>query len=233
MAYDYTAYPTSANLTAWMTAMVPSVTRPTNSDVLGLLLLSASKAIEKQTGRQFVTVTEDRYFDGSGSGILMVDDFVSITSDSQGKMVYIYAAPGNAYGQSQLTGIQEVYEPGKPSNMIQIFQGPANSAYMYINYFPVGRSNVKINATWGYASTVPADVFELIMAKAASSVIAGSAITDGGIVISDKLADEGTTYANDRNWFETSGWGKRWKEAVRSYRRDMTTVLARRQLPPY
>ena len=235
MAYDFSAYPTSANLSAWIAGVLPSANvSAVGSDALSLAVSAAAQSFERETSRQFVAAEATRKFDGSGTGILIVDDFVSISLDSNSlKKIYIYAAPGQSSGLVQFAYAEEVQESGRAKNMLQIFKGPVQSAYAWFASFPPGRSNIEITATWGYAGAVPADVFQLIMAKAAAGLLAGITVgISGGVVTNVKSADESETIS-DNPWWVHSGWSKEWDRLSCYYRRDLTSFITRREVPQY
>lgn len=236
MSYVYTAYPTTANVISYASAIMPNIATQiaaVDTATLTAMIAGAAARIEQSTGRQFTTVSEARYFDGSGTGVQIVDDYVSIDQDSSNYYkVYIYAIPGQTSGFLQLGWIQPVAEPGRASRALQIYQGPTVAAYAYYSYFPQGRSNVQVYATWGYASTIPADIFELVMADCADKLISGLTLSDHGVLESAKDGDAAYGFANSA-WWKVSGWDKRQTAILATYKRDITTMVARRQVAQY
>ena len=236
MSYDYTNYPSASNLVEFAGIVAPTLSTSTwaASEVCELALASAAQTIEAQTGRQFTTVTENRYFDGSGTGAQVVDDYVSLSTDSNGLTeVYVYVLPGmTSGGQLQLGYVQQVTEKNRPSNIIQIYQGPVQASYIYYTEFPQGRSNVQVGATWGYGSTIPTDIFEATMALALDKIMSGARYSTQGLVTAMKDGDADVTFSNNP-WWEASGWDKRFNAIIKSYKRDITTMLARRKVPQF
>lgn len=63
------------------------------------LLLTVSRLIEKYTGRNFNSTAAVRYFDGSGEGVIEVDDFTALTlievDDGSGQWATSIAVPAS------------------------------------------------------------------------------------------------------------------------------------------
>lgn len=237
MAFEYTAWPTSANLLSYVQGILPNVYNQVgsvNTSVLNLLIAGASKKIEQDTGRQFVATADTRYFDGSGTGQQVLDDYVSIDVDTNGLYkVYLFIQPGQLGSSNLQFGyINEVAEPQPPKNIIQIYQGPPIVAYSYFTSFPQGRSNVQVYGVWGYAATIPEDVFEAVLAMSANKLVNGIQMGTAGIQTGWKEGDVDETFS-PTPWWKASGWSDLYQQTVSNYKRDILTILARRKVPQY
>lgn len=107
------------------------------------------------TGRLFAATSATRLYDGSGMSYLFVDDIVPGSSLT----VTAYGAP---FPDAILSN--EFYSLGRNTLIRPTF---SQTAYplAYWNrtlIFPRGRQNISVTTTWGFAATVPADVYQAI-----------------------------------------------------------------------
>lgn len=123
------------------------ITGDENNDVLQAMIAQVKTFIDNLCDRQFDTTTETRYFDGAGS-VLFIDDMVSITSlklDEDGDGTYEVTMSSSDYVLYPLNTTPKMWiEISSNSN----YSGFANGI----------KKGVEIAATWGYGTTVPADV---------------------------------------------------------------------------
>lgn len=159
-----TIYATLADLKARL-----SITASTDDDILNTLLEEASRSIDDDTGRVFYTTTEARYFNGSGSDVLIVDDFETVTEvleyDEYGDLLNTWASgAGNEYGY--LTW---------PYNETMKLQLRAVPGYT----FTAGLRNFKITATWGI-STIPIQIARACLERA---VTGWERVSSGSVTI--------------------------------------------------
>lgn len=110
------------------------------------------------TGRTFTPVTETRVYDGSGLSILHVDDIVpgtSLTVTSFGTMLtdIILSNEYEKMGHSVL-----VRRTVQGNVIPPAFGGRPLT-------FARGRQNISVTATFGYAATVPGDIYECVRKK--------------------------------------------------------------------
>lgn len=174
MAFVLTDKPTAANVQTILTQYgYSSLSSGLDADLLALEIDSAVSAIEKETQRQFVpgSVGEIRYYDGSGTGLMVIDPYIDITA------VEFAVFP-------QVTGVEitryvEVEQQNTPKTRIQIFQGAPSISVGYLNHFPEGRSNIKVTGQFGYSAEIPANVFMAMAKMAAASVIEAHSASGG------------------------------------------------------
>jgi len=126
-----------------------NITSEETDDMLQSMIGQAKELLDGLCNRQFDTVEESRYFDGSASP-LFIDDLASIAGESDG--IYLDEDGDGTFATTAMTQNTDyiLYPLNKtPKTMAKI--GP-NSAY---GGFASGvKRGVKITATWGYGSTI-------------------------------------------------------------------------------
>jgi hypothetical protein len=210
-------------------ALAPSVTQVRNicqlagislpadltNDTVQLHIDASVEDFQHRTGRQFIPGCADevRYFDGSGTGELIVDAYVSITD------VEILTVP--AIPVQALLSFYQQSTYGKPKTRIGIQQGPANYPNFW-NAFPQGRGNIKVTGTWGYASEVPHEVYLAMMKGAAADLAAMLVLRTRddsyvpGRLLSWQEADVSERYADSLPG-EALGWKQAYDDAIQSH----------------
>lgn len=216
MAADYTAYPNATDVTNLLTAANITLGSGVTTDIINRKIQAAISELEYSTGIKFASVTETRYFDGSGTGIMDVDYFVSLTDIS------FYALP--AQSTVQISNWKEVSKSPYGKSRIQIYQGPANMPVGWWTNFPVGRSNVAITGTWGFTN-IPALVWEGICGKAASGVAETARATPNGILTGLKDLDQSFAWS-DKQIGELAGWNETFERAKTVFRRPLRAFLS-------
>lgn len=225
-APDYSAWPVVSDVFDLLASANIVPTLSSTSQVAQMYIDSASQGFEQATKREFIAGDPDtpvtRYFDGTGTGVMFVDAYRSISQIS-----------------FVLTPLQGVVQPLSafefeaaqyPKTRIQILQGPTNVSYGWWTYFPQGRSNVEITGVWGYADTIPAPVWMAVLMKAAANIADANRAKAGGLVTSIKDDDTGLTYS-DKQIAEIAGWKSAYDDAVRLYRRPLRDYLRRSTRP--
>ncbi len=129
--------------------------------------------VKRITGVEYGTdvVSETRYFDGNGYDELPIDPAVSISAVrhmSNGTTVYTYVQntdyavyPHNAAPKTSLKRISAVVLSTAESNLA------------YVGAWPAGERNIEVDGVWGVAATMPDDLAEAVIMKAALWVLAG------------------------------------------------------------
>lgn len=224
MAYDYTDWPVLADVKALCLGAHVDTTSSdfTMDDVTIQGVIDARAAlIERLTQRQFVkgTAGEVRYFDGSGTGILYVDEYVDVSA------IDIFYLP-TATTVSVLNYVEVDQQPWCKEK-IQILQGQPNANYGFFQYFPVGRANIKITGTWGYGDTIPTDVWTAVLQASAADVLMTNTLEAQGQIASWSDGDADTKYSG-RTIGESAGWlgkGSMWEEAIKAHKRPLRSHL--------
>jgi hypothetical protein len=151
---------------------------------------------------------------------MVVSDYRSISA------IQFYLTAG--IGAVSLAQWQEVSVDAGPKNRIHIFAGPAFASAGYYNNFPEGRSNVAITATWGYADSIPQDVWNSVAEAAAADIVDGLKITNGGVQTSIKDDDVTLSFSQEM-LSNLSRWGANFEGVCKRYTRDLGTFMARKR----
>ena len=210
---DYSTWPTIANVYALLTGANITPGLASSSLVAQGFLDEAIGLMGQLTKRQFVagSAGEIRYFDGSGTGVQTVTEFVDVP-----------AVQFLLYPQVAGIDIQYWYEQSRnqyPNTTLQIYQGPANTNYGYVANFPQGRSNIKVTGTWGYASTIPYAVWMAVLKGAAASIATMNSLTSQGKLAKWVDGDASEDYGGSANFGEFTGWAKEFYSTVKAYKR--------------
>jgi len=142
--------------------------------------------IDMKTGRNFIadTVATKRIFDGSGDGVLLIDDAVEVTE------VKIGTDDPLVVGDSGEDDEYYLY----PNNTL-----PKTRIRLLSGRFPKwGPQGVAVTAKWGYSVNVPADI-----RNACTVLVAGIinySLHAEGEVQSMAIGRYTVTYKNEKQW---------------------------------
>jgi hypothetical protein len=172
--------------------------------------------VERDTLRQFIAGEEDeeRIYDGSGTPEQEVDEMVALTG-----VTVIGVANDPGYTIAPVL----VSEQGRPQTRLVLGRGslPAwQTAGVMIpsqNVFPAGRQNIVVTGTFGYAATVPIDLWESVCGEMALRLCQEVSWRPIGHVIQQKIGESSTTYKPALPW--ATGWHDRYRQALKRYRR--------------
>lgn len=208
--FTYTAWPTIDDVYT-LASSIQNVD-PTKLDYrLSQGVLDAvSRDIQQKTRRQFIAATATRNFNGSGTGVLDVDEFVSVSAVTI--LGYTAATPltlTNWYAEDD-----NLY----PKTRIDIYQGgPAAMGIGYYTAFPKGRMNIGVTANWGYASTIPADLWMAHAEESAARLCALVIVNPTGRLKSWREGDATSeSYELDLPG-DVAGWHNRYLSTVYGY----------------
>lgn len=212
---SHSTYPIASDVVAYLAAIGSG--NSISSTMLGNWLAAAIASLERQTRRQFVTTTETRYFDGSGTGELALDDYVSISS------VKLYGVIG-ASSPLNFAGWCEEAVYGSPKSKILIARGsiPAFSP-IFVERWPEGRRNVEVTGTWGYGSAVPDDVWQGLIEVVGGLALDATAVSlsansgSVGPVMSWQEGDIRETFDASTSFSEKLGSCARFARLVKIY----------------
>ncbi len=220
MAYVYTALPTVADvkamcLAAHVDTSLSSFTM-VDAQITGIIA-ARGKTLQKKTQRQFLpgTAGEIRYFDGSGTGILYVDEYVDVTA------IEFFYVPTAA--SVSVANFVEVSQSPWGKDKIQILQGQANISFGFYLRFPEGRSNIKVTATWGYGTSYPEDVFMAILQASTADVLMANTMSAQGQALKYTDGDASEQWTGE-SLGESAGWlgkGSLWESVCRDYKRSL------------
>ena len=224
MAYTYTAWPTLANLKALLLGAHVDTTDPSftlSDEYLQGILDARAEQTRIETSRQFVagSAGEIRYFDGSGTGLQLVDEYVDITS------VDVFYAPGAVF--MSLANYYEVDQKPWGKEKIQVMQGLPNTPLAWIQRFSEGRGNVKVTGTWGYGATIPPNVFLAVLQASAADAVQANSLTPQGQTkkyIDGDASEEwsGGSLGVSAGWL---GKGSLWEQMKKDYKRPLRSHI--------
>lgn len=196
-----------------------------SGDDLYLLRINAAYSrLTHETQRQFLPdqTASVRYYPGSGTGKMVVDEYIDVT---QVQFLYAPLATG-----IDVTRYVEVDRKHVPKTEIEIYQGPTHAVGEIIDRFPEGRSNIEVTAKWGYAANIPQDVWAAILYKAAADIAVADQISVAGRPLRWKEGDVEETFANITVG-EAAGWIKEWDNVIMKYQRPISEMHRRRRVP--
>lgn len=193
MAYTLTALPTGQNVLDFLglANVTPGTAWTATADAMDGVINAAYQKVRRDTGYQWLpgSTAEVRYYDGSGSGELEVDEYVSVSAVQF--LIYPQATG------IDVTNFQEVQRMGDMAKTrLQIFRGPSYAVAGYLDRFPEGRSNVAVTAQYGYGTAMPYDVFMAVLKQSASDVAGMSAMQAAGRPVSWREGDVNEQYAD-------------------------------------
>lgn len=120
--------------------------------------------INRYTDRNFEASTMIKKYDGKGRNYLNVDDLLSISS------VWFVSNDSTADGGSQQISTSSIYlyqnsDPNKtPYNKLQL--APTSTRLV----FPYGHQNIYVHGSFGYSSSVPAEI-KVVATKLVASLV--------------------------------------------------------------
>lgn len=163
---------------------------PSFEVTLDEIIAGVERTIEQITGRVFIAdlTATARFYDGTGSDELIIDDATEITLVEVG---------ADSFGDS--------FETIANSGSGRYFTYPANAVaegvpFTKINLmsrtFMPGRQNQRITAKWGYSAAVPMDIKRVATVLAFGVMSAENHIGGGGIK-TEKIGNYQVTYNTD------------------------------------
>lgn len=217
MAQNYEAWPTKANIDERLTSAGLSARDGLTQGYYDQVVSAVVALLHKKTHRQFLKGEEGeiRYFDGNGTGSIVIDEFVAIEE------VQVIGYVGGNLSMT-LSNAISADSATFPKNRILIFQSSLPQLNVqYLNYFPRGRRNIKVTAQYGYAEYIPDDIWFAVCGKAAA-ILAAEAVqggTGGRVrkwIEGDAQEDLDLTLPG-----EAVGWDAGFKDIIKSYRKPM------------
>jgi len=177
-----TIWPTRTEVKNLVSAMGVSIPARVTDSTIDLFIAAASANFVQHTKRTWTPTTEVRTFNGSGTGMLEIDDYISISTVTFIGNPTVIALP--------IDHFHEVSVANYPKNRIQIYQGGALSFNnQWITAFPSGRSNIEINANWGYGASIPSDVWLCVAYQSVAMIVNFTQFDINGYLIKFSEAD--------------------------------------------
>lgn len=220
MAITYTAWPTPAQVYSLLSGANISPTMSVSNDLVQVFIDEVVSVLTMKTQRQFLAGSsgETRDFDGSGTGLLVIDDYVDVTDVS---VSFLPTA-----STVSIAGYVEVDQKPWGKNKLQIYKGQAFGAYGFYQTFPEGRSNITVTATWGYGSTIKPDVWAAVLKRAAGCIADANSLTVQGAIAAIQEADVGEKYASGLV-SDTAGWNTAFREVLKTYKKPLKQHLVK------
>ena len=137
-----------------------NITSDAYDDIIMLDIEAVKISFDSPGGRSFDTVATTKYYDGTDS-TLYIDDLVSITGENDG--IFLDEDGDRAY-EVTLASTDYILYPLNRTPKTKVIIDTINGTY---SSFAWGiKQGVKITATWGYQSTVPADIKKVAIIQA-------------------------------------------------------------------
>lgn len=175
------------------------------------------------TGRNFTPTEETRVFDGNGYPELRVDDIVP----GEGVEVKVF----------DTTLVDVVLKQAIHGLGFNVLSRPQSSgailgtSYGLSGLFPLGKQNVRVTTTWGFAAQVPKDVWKAVRGEVAYMALVGGAVGIDGVGQKVKIGSyELDTAAGSRSWEMSSPlavYHNDYQQTVKRYRDTGTWRFAR------
>jgi hypothetical protein len=219
VAASYSQWPVQADIQLLLTStnVTLRVTGGSIAERFNRAIAEVTQEVAKETHQQFLADTSDttRIYDGSGTSELEVDPMVSFTG---AVIIGLQSDPGFT-----LAGIQLANELNRPQTRLITATGSAPAwttdgvFVAYHQVFPVGRQNVKVTGKFGYAASIPQDLWEGVCQECAFRMTQEVLFRPTGRVAEQKAGDAMTRYSLDRATI--TGWHERYRQAIDRYKR--------------
>jgi len=215
MPNNYTIWPTITDVQYRLTAAGVTLRLPpgNRTDAVTQAVLAE---VTRRTQRQFVPGPqgETRYYDGTGTPEQEADEMTLLSSVS---VIGLDTAAGFLLDDAALT-----YEQGRPQTRITVARGSVTAlagmaALPYRWLFPAGRQNIAVTGQFGYAPTIPADLWDGACGEMALRLTREAIFTPAGRLNFDKAGDEEKRFALSPA--EATGWHSLFEQMVRLYTR--------------
>lgn len=214
---DYTDWPIEADAQLLLTscAVTTRLTSDEFTERFNRLRAQVVGRILRRTHRQFVASDESRYYDGTGAAEQEVDEMVSLTSV---QVIGLQSDPGYT-----LDNVLLVSEQAIAKTRIIVAQGslPAyatNAVFLpYRTIFPVGRQNLLVTGTFGFAASIPEDLWEGACCEMMYLMSQEVLFRPIGRVKEQKTGDNTTIYILDSA--AVTRWHDSFLQALKDYKR--------------
>lgn len=217
----YTDWPTATEIKAVVSAHNTTVGAAITDDIINRFRDAAVSELEKVTHIQFKKSTgQTRYYDGSGTGELEIDHYVTLTSVK----ILGYWGVGSSL---TISSAVEVERNLFPKTRIYIYRTTLiSNTTVLIDKFPMGRNNIEVVADFGYGATIPPDVFEAVCDRTAAKVLSAYIYNPIGMLTNWKEADVAEAYEIPVVSTYTM-LNEGWRHVLKSYRYPTSKVVRR------
>lgn len=214
----YTTWPTTAMVRDVLARAAIVVPDEYDDTQFQAVIDEVTAEVARETLRDFLKTTSDRYFDGSGTGLLEVDEFVTLNS------VQVIGYVGTS--GLTLPSVIAYQSKNRPNYRIQIARGSLPTmGRVWLDSFPEGRSNILVNADWGYGAMIPADLWQAVAKKCALTAANEILFSTDGREAMIKAPNGAAIEFKHAIPAEATGWEKDFNKAVRRYKRPASRRL--------
>lgn len=189
------------------------------------VIKAVAQKVTHQTRRQFIadTVASARLYDGSGTVEMEIDEFVSLSS----MQILGYVGVASAI---TVTSPVVCQDQTLPQTRVLLFSGTTPIyAGIYIDKWPEGYRNIQATCIWGYAATIPADLWESVAEQSAKLVAIEAQNSPRGVITEMREGDVMQKFAIAG--VDSPLWDKGLREAIHDYTRPAGKRLRRLRAP--
>jgi hypothetical protein len=204
---DYTKWPTTTDVAERLNSAGITLRTPSR---ISSVVTALTRQVATATRRQFVagSPNEIRYYDGSGTVELeLPEEIITLVG------VQILGYVGITGGLYPVTSPYLIQEQTLPRTRILLYQGTAPVyAGIYLSRFPQGHRNIQVTGTFGYDTSIPADLWESVADLAAAKLTSEARSSQRGVVTDKREGDVQTKWDAAGNL----------QDAMREFRRCLT-----------
>ncbi len=216
---NYSQWPAQSDVSVILDSLgvAPQITGSELTERIRQITDQVTSEVARTTQRQFIADSSDsvRSYDGAGFAELEIDEFISFTS---AVAVGLQADPGYP-----LDNISVVVEQNKPTTRLVRGVGslpafPVAAVYQPVPaIFPAGRQNIQVTATFGFAATIPEDLWQAVNCEIARRLAAETVFSLSGGRTELKEGDIATAWAPSGT--SSIDFAVQYKATVKLYRR--------------
>jgi len=220
---DYTTWPTETDVIERCTSagITPRILSVVTSALNGVI-----RQVAQKTRRQFVAGEsgEIRYYDGSGGVELQIADEI-VTLERVQILGYV-----GINGAIPVTAPVLIQEQTLPYTRILLYRGSAPIyAGIYLDRWPQGFSNIEVTGKFGYAATVPEDLWEAVARETAAMMIDEAQNSPRGVIVEKREGDNATKWEGATKFADASH--KKFRAIVKQYARPSGQHFRRTKAP--
>jgi hypothetical protein len=219
---DYTKWPIGGDV---LSRLASAGITPRDVQRIPDIVTAVAKKVTHQTRRQFIadTVASARLYDGSGTVEIEIDEFISLSS----MQILGYVGVASAI---TVTSPVVCQDQDLPQTRVLLFSGTTPIyAGIYIDKWPEGYRNIQATCVWGYAATIPADLWEAVAEQSAKLVAIESQSSARGVITELREGDVLQKFAVAG--VDSPLWDKGLREAIKDYTRPLGRRLRRLRAP--
>ncbi len=217
----YTAWPVLADVDLKLASAGITLRAGATTAYKQTVLDAVTAETERRCRRTFAASTTVRFFDGTGTPELEVDEVVVVTAvalvNDAGSTIYTYPT----------TVWHLVSRQQRAVTRIRLARGAGVRGPV----FPVGRDNVKVTGSWCYEAAIPRDLWDAVAGEAAARLADEGLFSPTGRLDFTAAAGNsarynfgipggaaGTTWPGERNASNPVDWHRQYERMIKVYR---------------